>query len=118
MWVFVLSNSCSTCVTEQGNSASATSAPMVQMTLQAVATPNKSLIGTNCIYASASDLATLGIKDGGFIQVKSMVFMVNSDAGHHHCSRRPLSPEDHSPRCAAAAGLHMQRHYGDAVHLH
>lgn len=54
---------------------------MVQMTLQAVATPNKSLIGTNCIYASASDLATLGIKDGGFIQVKSMVFMVNSDAG-------------------------------------
>ena len=54
---------------------------MVQMTLQAVATPNKSLIGTNCIYVSSADLATLGVKDGGYIQVKSMVFCVHSDPG-------------------------------------
>jgi len=54
---------------------------MVQLTLQAVATPNKSLIGTNCVYCSASDLAELGVKDGGFIQVKSMVLTVNSDPG-------------------------------------
>jgi len=59
---------------------------MVQLTLQAVATPNKSLIGTNCVYCSASDLAELGVKDGGFIQVKSMVLTVNSDPGTpRHC---------------------------------
>ena len=54
---------------------------MVQLTLQTVATPNKSLIGTNCVYCSVSDLAELGVKDGGFIQVKSMVLTVNSDPG-------------------------------------
>lgn len=54
---------------------------MPTVTLQAVATPNKSLIGTNCIYAAASDIAALGIKDGGHVQVKSMVFKCCSDAG-------------------------------------
>lgn len=64
---------------------------MVQLTLQAVATPNKSLIGTNCIYCSAADLAELGVKEGGFIQVKSTVFMVNSDPGApSHCRTRSI----------------------------
>ena len=51
------------------------------LTLQAVSTPNKSLIGTNCIYAAAGDLSALGVQDGGFIQVKSMVFTVHADVG-------------------------------------
>ena len=58
-------------------------------TLVAMATPNKSLIGTNCIYASAGDLAKLNVKDGGFIQVKPMVYTVNSDSGKCPCHPKP-----------------------------
>jgi hypothetical protein len=64
------------------------------VTLLAVATPNKSLIGTNCVYAAAADIGALGVKDGGFIQVKSMVFTVMSDEGermrpgYQHASTR------------------------------
>jgi hypothetical protein len=71
---------------------------MPTVTLQAVATPNKSLIGTNCIYAAAADIAALGIKDGGHIQVKSMVFKCCSDAG----ARPAHPPPTHPPQSSRA----------------
>lgn len=91
------------------------------MSLAAVATPNKSLIGSNCVYTSADDLQRLGLKEGGFVTVKALVFTVKSDPGvtqgqlaFNLVQRKTLSlslnePLDVSPWFPSQDGIHIAR---------
>mmetsp|Transcript_33024 Transcript_33024/g.77233 ORF Transcript_33024/g.77233 Transcript_33024/m.77233 type:complete len:741 (-) Transcript_33024:143-2365(-) len=48
--------------------------------LAAVATPNRSLTGTNCVYVSQDDLAAVGAKDNGYVKIKSLILTVRVEA--------------------------------------
>eukprot|EP00285_Hemiselmis_virescens_P016995 CAMPEP_0173380742 /NCGR_PEP_ID=MMETSP1356-20130122/3373_1 /TAXON_ID=77927 ORGANISM="Hemiselmis virescens, Strain PCC157" /NCGR_SAMPLE_ID=MMETSP1356 /ASSEMBLY_ACC=CAM_ASM_000847 /LENGTH=739 /DNA_ID=CAMNT_0014334443 /DNA_START=165 /DNA_END=2384 /DNA_ORIENTATION=- len=48
--------------------------------LNAVATPNRSLTGTNCVYVNPEDLHTIGAKDNAYVKIKSLILTMRAEA--------------------------------------